>query len=188
MINSLLLIIFFTYNIIIFSTNNIYFLGIILLINIITAIINKINLQKHLYFIYKNFLFIIFVITINIIFSNLISSLILGLKLFLCLDLTYIMSNILNNNKLSNGLYYLLSPLKLLKINIDEIVLIISITLTFIPILNDELRNIKYSLKIKGISFNLKSLLKPHIYLITFLNSLFNRLDEIEKALILKGY
>ena len=48
---------------------------------------------------------------------------------------------------------------------------------------------IKIALGVKGLAFNFKNLItRPHIYLITFLNGLFDRLDDLEKSLSLKGF
>ena len=92
--------------------------------------------------------------------------------------MTYIMGNYFDNDKIRQAFKYLFYPLKIFKVDIDNLTLIISISLAFIPILSDEIRMIKLSLKSKGVKFNL----------ITFLNNLFNRLDELEKALTIKAY
>ena len=110
-------------------------------------------------------------------------------KLFLLINLTYTISNILTPNNISEALYYMFYPLKIFKINIKNISLIISIALTFIPILIDEAKSIKNALIIKGFDFNLKNVLtKPHIFLITYINGIFDRTDELERTLIMKAY
>ena len=110
-------------------------------------------------------------------------------KLFLAINFTYTISVLLPISKISEGFYYLFYPLKLFKINIKDLSLIISISLTFIPILSDEALNIRYSLLSKGFDFSLKNVLtKPHIFLITYLNSLFDRIEALEKALLMKAY
>ncbi len=84
---------------------------------------------------------------------------------------------------------YLLYPLKIFKIDVDNLTLIIAISLAFIPILIDEAKMIKLSLRNKGFDFKLSNLItRPHIYLITFLNGIFDRLDELEKSLTIKAY
>ena len=125
----------------------------------------------------------------NMLFSDLKSSLIVGLRLFLVIDYTYIMGYFFNPTSIKQAFYYLLYPLKIFKIDIDSLTLIIAIAIAFIPILIDEGKMIKLSLKSKGMEFNLKNLiLRPHIFLITYFNNLFERLDELEKSLIVKGY
>ncbi len=84
---------------------------------------------------------------------------------------------------------YLLYPLKIFRIDIDSLTLIISISLAFIPILIDEASVIKLSLRSKGFDFKFRNLImKPHIYLITFLNGIFDRLDELDRSLVIKAY
>ena len=79
--------------------------------------------------------------------------------------------------------------MKLFKIDIDSLTLIIAISIAFIPILIEEVTMIKLSLRSKGIDFKFISIItKPHIYLMTFLNNLFDRLDKLEKTLIIKAY
>ena len=47
----------------------------------------------------------------------------------------------------------------------------------------------KLSLINKGYKFNLKNLLlRPHIFIMTYINNLFNKIDEIEKALSMKVF
>ena len=99
------------------------------------------------------------------------------------------MGNYFDSNNIRIAFKYLLYPLKIFNINIDDLTLIISISLCFIPVLIDETKMIKLSLRSKGFDFNFKNVIsKPHIYLVTFLNNLFDRMDEIEKSLIMKGY
>ena len=80
-------------------------------------------------------------------------------------------------------------PLKIFKVNVKDLSLIISIALTFIPILINEATNIKYSLISKGFDFNLKNVFtRPHIFLITYINNIFERVDTLEKTLLMKAY
>ncbi len=168
---------------------NIYIFGIILLFNFIISLFIKISLLKHLKVIKNNFIFISCIILCNVIFSNIYTSLLVGIRLFLVIDYTYIMGHYFDSTKIRIAFKYLLFPLKFFKVDIDNLTLIIAITLAFIPILSDEAYMIKQSLNSKGFEFNLKNVFtRPQIYLITFLNNLFDRLDELEKSLISKAY
>ncbi len=189
MINSFILILFFVYSCLLFSIDNFVFLFILFIFNFIVSTIIKIPIKKHFKLFKKYIVFVSFIIICNILFSNIIASLKIGIKLFLAIDMTYIIGIYFNNDKIRLAFKYLFYPLKIFKVDIDNLTLIISISLAFIPILSDEIRMIKLSLKSKGVKFNLfYSITKPHIYLITFLNNLFNRLDDLEKALITKAY
>ena len=189
MIHFLILLFFFIYSILLFLINNIYILGIVFIFNFIIAFIIKTPFQKHIRFLKNNFLFIMFIIVCNILFSDIESSLKVGIRLFLVIDYTYSMGNYFDSTKIRFAFRYLLYPLKFFKIDIDNLTLIIAISLAFIPILSDETSMIKLSLKSKGLEFKFSNLItKPHIYLMTFLNCLFDRLDELEKSLIIKAY
>ena len=189
MISFLILLLFFVYSTLIFLIDNLYLLLLVFIFNIIISIIFKISFKNHIKVIKNNLIFIIFIIVCNILFSDIITSLKIGIRLFLAIDYTYIMSNYFDSTKIRIAFKYLFYPLKTFKIDIDSLTLIIAISLAFIPILIDEAKLIKLSLKSKGLDFNLISVItKPHIYLITFINNLFDRLDELEKTLIIKAY
>ena len=69
-----------------------------------------------------------------------------------------------------------------------SIELVITISLSFIPILSKELINIKNSLKVKNFNLNLKNgLLKPHIFVVTYFTLLFRRINEMENVFISRG-
>jgi len=95
------------------------------------------------------------------------------------------MGNYFNPSRIRMAFRYLFSPLKLLKVDIAALTLILSISLAFIPILMDEAKMIKISLKSKGFDFNFKNVItKPHIYLITFLNGLFDRVGGRKRKIL----
>ncbi len=157
--------------------------------NFIVSLIVNLPLKKHFKVLTSNLRFIIFIVICNILFSDIDSSLKVGLRLFMAIDYTYIMGYYFNPSRIRTAFKYLLYPLKIFKINIDDVTLIIAIAFSFVPILIDEARMIKLSLRSKGFDFKFSNLItRPHIYLITFLNSIFDRLDELEKSLIIKTY
>ncbi len=189
MINFFILLFFFIYSMSLFLIDNIYILLSIFLFNIVISLIVKVPFKKHIIAIKNNLLFIIFIFICNIIFSNINESIKVCIRLFLTIDFTYIMSVYFDPTKIRTGFKYMFYPLKLFKVDIDNITLVIAITLAFIPILIDEAKMIKLSLKSKGLDFNFRTLItKPHIYLITYLNNLFDRIDELEKTMIIKAY
>ncbi len=189
MICAFLLIIFFIYSFVIFFINNFFILFILFLINIILFFNLNVNFKNKIYILKNNIIFIIFIFLCNWIFCNFDMAFLTSFKIFNVLILTYIVSKKLTPDNFIEGIYILLIPLKIFKINIKDVALIITISLTFIPILIEEARDIKKSLLMKGLKFNLKNcFLKPHIYLITYLNSLFKRLGELEKSLIMKAF
>ena len=189
MFSFLILLFFFIYSMSIFLINNIYLLWVIFIFNLVISLILKIPIKNHIIIIKNNIIFVTFIVLSNMLFSDFNSSIKVGIRLFLTIDYTYIMGYYFNPTKIRIAFKYLFYPLKIFKIDIDSLTLIIAISLAFIPILVDEVTMIKYSLRNKGVDFNFISLVtKPHIYLITFLNNLFDRLDELEKVLIIKAY
>ena len=189
MINMFILISFFILSILIFVVNNYAILLTFLLFDFIILLLLKINVNKLLKFLYKNALFVLFIFICNLLFSTLNIAILTSLKLFIAINLTYTISQIIPISKISEGFYYLFYPLKIFKINTKDLSLIISISLTFIPILINEATNIKYSLISKGFEFNIKNVLtRPHIFLITYINNIFDKVDALEKTLLMKAY
>lgn len=93
---------------------------------------------------------------------------------------------------LCHGLEYLLSPLKKLKIPISEIILIIHLSLRFIPTLFEELDRIIKAHSARGVDFkkgNIITRIKRlvPVMVLLFKNS-FHRADELALVLDLKGY
>jgi len=157
--------------------------------NFIVSLIIGVSLKKHFKVLINNISFITFIIICNILFSDIDSSLKVGFRLLLAIDYTYIMGNYFNHTGIRTAFRYLLYPLKIFKIDIDDLTLIIAISLAFIPILIDEASMIKLSFKSKGFDLKFINLImRPHIYLITFLNGIFDRIDELEKSLIIKAH
>lgn len=65
----------------------------------------------------------------------------------------------------------------------------VSISLAFIPILQREIQNIKYSFLSKGYKLNLKNFLKkPSIFILPLITNLVKRVTEIEESMKSRGY
>lgn len=79
----------------------------------------------------------------------------------------------------------LCTPLKIFKINTEEIKVMVCISLAMVSILIKELHEVKDACKAKNIDINIKNI--KHI-LSKFFISLIRRVNQIEEALIAKGY
>lgn len=77
------------------------------------------------------------------------------------------------------------SPLKIFKVNTDDIKVMVCISLSVIPILKKDLYELKEACKSKSIAFTVKNM---KIVLAKFFLSLISRVNEIEESLIAKGY
>lgn len=75
-------------------------------------------------------------------------------------------------------------PLKLFRINTDEIKMIVCISLSMIPILRKDLTEMKEACKAKGIKFNVTNM---KTILSKFCLSMLIRVHQMDEALIAKG-
>ena len=172
MVSFLILLSFFAYSFVLFFITDIKILLFLFIFNIIMGFIFRVNNFKRVKFLLKNIIFVIFIFLCNLLFESFFSSFLISLRLFLIIDYTYIIGYYFDSSKIREALRILFWPLKIFRINIDDLSLILAI-----------------ALKNKGFDFSLKNLFRrPQIFLMIYVNNLFDRIDEIEKALILKGY
>ena len=189
MIYSVGLVLFLLYSILVFLIDSYIILGLLFILNVIGLLMVKVRIKKYLKVLKMNFFIIIFIFLFNLIFGDLRLAFLTSFKIYLVISTTYLLGYIYTPIKIAESFYYILSPLKIFKIDVQELSLIIAIALAFVPILSDEAKNIKMTLLSKGMDFNLKNVItRPHIYLTTYLNSLFSRIDELEFSLKMKGY
>ena len=179
------LLLFIIYIIVIFSIKNYEILFIYILINFI---ISKVINTKFLGFL-DNIkviaILVIFTTIINMIFGSVEEGIVLGVRILIAYNITYIFSTTFNILELSQTIENMLKPLYIFKIDIKNVGLIISISLCMIPILKDELEQTKNSLKSKGYKFKITNL---NLYIKPVIISIIKRTDELEKTLIVKGY
>ncbi len=155
------------------------------LLNLFLIIIAKISFKK---VISKSLIvipFIIFTFIINCFLDNIINAIWVAIKLFLVCNITIIYSETTTITGLAETIKTLCSPLKLFKINTDEIKIMVSISLSIFPIIKKDLSEIKEACIAKGISFNIKNM---KIILSKFFLSLIFKVNQLEESLIAKGY
>ncbi len=186
---TLKLIILLTYTIAVFFIENYIVLSIITLLNILLMLLFKVPKLKALKNIYLLSFFILFTAVINFLVENINTAILIAIRLILVCNFTYTFTFILSPMELAKAIETLCFPLKIFGINPKDISLIINIALTFIPILSNELSQIKYALKAKGITLggintikSIKYIMKPLIY------GILKRTSELEYALRAKGY
>lgn len=182
-------VLFLMYTVLIFFIKDYFLLGIFLVINILLMIILKQKLKKALMSVLKIIPFIIFTAGINMIISGISYGILIGIRLILVCNITYIFSKKMTPHKLQYVIETLLKPLKIININSKEVGIIVCIGLTFIPIIQKEITELKYSLKSKGCNPNLKNIIrKPNYILVPLITSIIKRIGEIENSLYSKGY
>lgn len=189
MIYAFLLILFFIYSTFIFFINSLLVLILLFLINVILFLGLNITFKRKINILKNNILFIIFIFLCNLIFCTLDIAFVTAFKILIVLILTFTISIVLTPSKFTEGIHTLLTPLKIFRINTKDIALIITIAIEFIPILSYQASEINKALLSKGFKFNIKNcFLKPHVYLITYLNGIFEQTSELEKSLIMKAF
>lgn len=179
------LLLFIIYIVVIFSIKNYEIIAIYILINFIISKIVNVEFLGFLENIKTIMILVIFTTIVNMIFGSFKDGIILGTRILIAYNITYIFSNIFNILEISQTIEIMLKPLYIFKINVKNISLIISIALCMIPILKDELEQTKDSLKSKGYKFKLNNL---NLYIKPVIISILKRTDELEKTLIVKGY
>lgn len=187
--NLIKFILFLIYSVGVFFIEDYMILALVFVFNISLMIIAKINLKNAFNNTIKLLPFILFTIAINIIFMDLKSSILIGIRLILIRNLTYIFSKTISYMEFARVIEKMVYPLKLFGINPEETGLIVIIALSFIPIIKNEFDQIRNVLKVKGIKPTTFNMLK-NLGLIfkPFLISVMQRINEIETSLRAKGY
>lgn len=179
------LLFFIIYVIAIFSIKNPEILAIYIIINFIISKILNTNFLGFLENIKILMILVILTTIINIIFGSVEDGIVLGIRILIAYNITYMFSTTFNILEFSQTIEIILKPLYFFKINVKNISLMISIALCMIPILSEELEQTKNSLKSKGYKFRLNNL---DLYIKPIMISILKRTDELEKTLIVKGY
>ena len=187
--NLITFILFLMYTIGIFFINNYIFLAAILVFNIVITIIYKINILDEIKNILKLLPFILFTGIINLIFVDLNFAILLSMRLILVCNISYIYSKTISYIEFAEIIEKIVYPLKIFRVNPKDIGLMIMIALSFIPIMKDEIKEIKNVLKVKGkypSNFNL--IKNSNLVFKPFFISILQRVNEIEMTLKAKGY
>ena len=187
--NLIKFILFLIYTVGVFFIEDYIMFLLIALFNILLMAIAKINLKNAFNNTIKLLPFILFTIVINTMFADLEFSILIGIRLILIRNLTYIFSKTISYMEFAGVIEKMMYPLKLFGINPEETGLIVIIALSFIPIIKSEFDQIRNVLKVKGIKPTTFNMLK-NLGLIfkPFLISVMQRLNEIEMSLKAKGY
>lgn len=167
-----------------FTPNNYIYIAIALSINIIVMMAIKVNIRKAL----KNLLnllpFIALTGIINSILENYIYAMYITTKLILVCNITYTYSRTTTAFSVAKTVKTLCKPLEILKINTDDIEILVALGITMVPVLKKEFLDLKNACLAKQIDWNIKSM---KIILSKFLFSIIKRVNEIDEALIQKG-
>lgn len=147
MVQSLKLIFLIAYTITIFLINSVIWLGIIFLCNLFLMLLLKTNVKKMIYTMYKISLFIIITFVINLLLTNIQTASLVLAKLILSFTFVYSYRKLLPPMELGKAVETIFTPLRIFGINTSDISLIVNMSVTFVPILTEELEQINTSLK-----------------------------------------
>lgn len=158
-------------------------------IDVTLIIAYKINLKSLIDNLIKISIFVLITAIINAFVVNINYAITIGIKLILVCVMTYIFSKMLSYMEFATVIEDLVHPLKLFGINPKDLGLIITIAISFIPILKEELERIKYVLLVKGFKVNTINIIKNmNIVFKPLFVSIMERINEIEYSLRAKGY
>lgn len=183
--NVIKIILFLAYTVSIFLIKHDLFPVIVLGVNLMLTMILKIRIKDEIGNLLGIIFFVIFTAVINSVAVNIKSGIMIGIKLILVCNITYIFSRNINYTELAEALEKIFSIFKFLKLNPKNISIIICIGITFIPTLKRQIKQIQSSLKAKGAKLSIKN------YRLIFeplTISLFKRVAEIENSLKAKAY
>lgn len=182
-------ILFIAYTILVFFIKSYSLLGIVCAINIILMLLLRENFKRAIFAILKLMPFIAFTAGINMIISGINFGALIGIRLILVCNMTYIFAKKMTPHKLQYVIEVLLKPLKIFKIDSREIGIIVCIGTTFIPIIQREIQEIKYALKAKGYEINFRNVIrKPNYILVPLITMVIKKINDIEASLLSKGY
>ncbi len=184
---ALLILGFIIYNIWLFWVEDYWVLAGLLVIDLLYLFCRRRNWRAQGHFLLKNCGFVTFVVLCNLLISDWQQALLLGARLGLAIEATYIISQILSMQEFAQGIAGLCAPLRLFKVDTDELALSVAVALTFVPLLTREAKQLQNNLKLKGCTW--KTLCRqPQVYVIGIVTQLLDYAEAAEQALRLKGY
>ncbi len=116
----------------------------------------------------------------------------IALNVLLIITLSNILLASTSPIELMNAIRFYLTPLKLIKVPVDDLTLIISVAIQFIPALLDEATNIKKAQIARGAEFESKNPFKRAKSILPLIVPIFigafKRADELSMALEARGF
>ncbi len=184
---TLLILGFIIYNMWLFWVEDYWVLAGLMVIDLLYLLCRRRNWRAQGRFLLKNCGFVAFVVLCNLLFSDWQRALLLGARLGLAIEATYIISQILSIQEFAQGIAGLCAPLKLFKVDTDELALSVAVALTFVPLLTREAKQLQNNLKLRGCTW--KTLCRqPQVYVVGIVTQLLDYAEAAEQTLRLKGY
>ena len=182
--NTITFLMFVIYATLIFFIKNNIRLAYCVIVHKILMLTMKIKFKKATINLIKYLPFVIFTFIFNLLLDSCINAVYMAIKLLLVCNITYIYSKTTTIAQIAKTVRIICKSLEILKINTEEIEVLVSISLSMIPVLRKEYMEIKEACKAKNIKFNVKNI---KIILSKILLSIIKRVNEIDESLIEKG-
>lgn len=180
---------FFIYTICLFWIQDIRVLISIFALQIIFMLLCHVSTKEAVKTIIKLMPFILFTVLIDLCVMEVIEAMRIGIRLVMVCHITYIFGKTTTAMQIAKSIQTLLYPLKWFGVNTSNIGITVSIAITFIPIIKQEVQNIQYSLISKGFNMHLWNQIKHINYIMgPLFYSLLRKVKEIEDALTSKAY
>lgn len=176
---------FILYATFIFFIDSSILLLVILVLNILAMLFFRIKPMEAIENLTKLLPFILLTVGINWILANYQYAILVAIKLILVCNITYTYAKTTTVKGIALTIKNLCKPLSFLKVDLDDIELLVCISLSMIPILKYEYSQLKDSCLAKGMEMNVKNM-KP--ILTKLMISIMKRVNEIEESMIEKGY
>lgn len=184
-LNIIKFIIFDIFVFAIFFISNYKILFSFFLIDIIVIMFLRLNILKIIRYLLLISPLIIFTFIINIVLENISYGILIATRFIIACISTYIFSRTVTVLEISKVIETILSPLKLFRFDVESVGLLVSIAISFIPIIRDEMIELKQVLESKGYIMKISNI---HVFVRPLVSSIFKRTNDIEKAIIAKGY
>lgn len=178
-------LLFILYSTSVFFLPNNYLILIPAILNLLLILVKKTNLKKIIAKSIEVLPFILFTFLINCILDNIQNAVWIGVKLVIVCNITIIYSETISIAGVAKTIETICRPLKIFKVNADEIKIMVAISLSMLPTLKKSLYELKEACLAKNMVFNVKNI---KIMLSKFFLSIISRVNEIEESLIAKGY
>lgn len=182
------LLLFLVYTTGIFSIPSIFLIDVVIInIGILIVVSRKEGtyvMKQSFQFLLSVSIFIAITVVLNIFFMDWKNAMMVGIRLILVCQITYLYSWISSTSQIAIALEGICKPLNWFGISTKGIGLMINIAISFLPILKEEVTGFVLALRAKGAKVTISNML---IVWEQLLNSLFKRTDEIEMALYVKG-
>ena len=162
-----------------------YLLFVVFVINMLMMIGLKIKVMGAIENVIKVLPFIALTVVVNAILSNYQYAILIAMKFMLVCNVTYIYAKTTTVRGIATTIKNLCIPLKLFKINPEDLELLVCISLSMLPILKNEYSQLKEACIAKGVAMNVSNI---KIILTKWMVSIMKRVNEIEESMLEKGY